>query len=61
MDLIGVTAVQHQGTPILGMAHGKDFVWPDPWMDVWSDGPSNVVWENVWQDSWSAPDIVPSR
>ncbi len=53
MDLIAVAAAVQGGTQILGMFHGKDFVWPDPWTDIWDEG-TTVLWENVWHDRWTA-------
>lgn len=52
MDLEGVTRVLYQGQDIFGLFHGEDFVWPDPWTDIWDEG-SNVYWENVWHNQWS--------
>jgi hypothetical protein len=53
MDLNGVVRILYQGQDILGLFHGKDFVWPDPWTDIWDEG-TNVYFENVWHDLWSS-------
>jgi hypothetical protein len=52
MDLNGVVAVVQDGTPILGIFHGNDFVWPDPWEDTWSEV-SGQFWDSVWRDAWT--------
>ena len=52
MDLDGVVAVKQEGTTIIGLYHGKDFVWPDPWLDTWSEE-SGQFWDSVWRDAWT--------
>lgn len=52
MDLTAVSAAVQDGTPILGMFHGNDFVWPDPWTDIWDEG-TLILWENAWHDRWT--------
>jgi hypothetical protein len=57
MDLVGVVEVKYQGQPILGLFHGKTFVWPDPWTDIWDEG-SAANWDGNWHDMWT-PAYVP--
>ena len=52
MDLDGVVAVKQEGTTIIGLYHGNTFVWPDPWLDTWSEE-SGQFWDSVWRDAWT--------
>lgn len=52
MDLENVVAVVQNGTPIVGIYHGNDFVWPDPWLDTWSEV-SGKHWDSLWRDAWT--------
>jgi hypothetical protein len=52
MDFDGVTRVVNDGTEIKGVWFGSQFVWPDPWTDIWDEG-VNVIWDSVWRDAWS--------
>ena len=46
------------GQPIVAVYCGDDFIWPDPWTDVWDEGTA-VSWENVWRDKWSVQPAPP--
>lgn len=52
MDLVGTVEVKYQGQPIHGLFHGNDFLWPDPWTDIWDEGTA-IVWEQRWHDRWT--------
>lgn len=52
MDFTNVVAVKQNTTPIVGVYHGNDFIWPDPWQDVWSEV-SGQFWDSVWRDKWT--------
>lgn len=52
MDLFGVAELIHDGQPVLGLFHGDDFVWPDPWTDIWMEDTLRI-WDSGWHDAWT--------
>ena len=47
----------YDGVEIFGIFIGTNFIWPDPWVDVWDEG-SAVIWEPGWRDMWSVTDSL---
>lgn len=37
---------------VVALYVGDEFVWPDPWDDLWNDG-CPTLWANGWRDIWS--------
>ena len=56
MDFKDVTRAVNDGTEIKGIWIGNDFVWPDPWTDLWDEG-TTIIWENAWRDAWTPPEL----
>lgn len=56
MDFVRVVRAVQDGTEIRGVWHGKVFVWPDPWTDLWDEGAFNY-WEDMWRNAWTPPPL----
>jgi hypothetical protein len=59
ITMFGVHRMVNGEDEIVAMYCGTDFIWPDPWTDIWDEGVP-VIWENVWRDKWSAQFAPPS-